>query len=140
MVLPADTNTKIEMETLIGLASQIVRRGYGEAVIILALRRSGASQEVARLVAASVVSCHAAILTTHGDARREKEPLDAVDKSDLRAARAASLALSKFVSFFVFVIVGIGGGAFLGWSIGFNQGIDDGFDWIVRTVEQLIAR
>ena len=27
----------------------------------------------------------------------------------------------------------------IGWSIGFNRGIDDGFDWIVRTIERLIA-
>ena len=136
------SDPKIEMRALIGLASQIARRGYGEAVIELALRRKGVSREVARLVAASVVSCHAAILAAQGHARLDKGPLVAVrntDDTDLRAARAASLALSKIVSFLVFIIAGIGGGAFLGWSIGFNRGIDDGFDWIVRTIERLIA-
>ena len=138
--IPAKTNAKTEMEVLIGLASQIVRRGYGESVIFLALRRKGASQEVARLVAASLASCHAAILATPGVARHEKDQALAAGNPDLRAARAASLALSKIVNFFVFILVGLGGGAFLGWSIGFNQGLEDGFEWVLRAIEQLMAR
>lgn len=137
------SDPKVEMRALIGLASQIARRGYGEPVIELALGRKGVSREVARLVAVSVVSCHAAILAAERHARLENEPVVAAARgpmdTDLRAARAASLALSKILSFLVFVIAGIGGGAFLGWSLGFNRGIEDGFDWMVRAIERLTA-
>lgn len=137
------SDPKIEMRALIGLASQIARRGYGEPVIELALRRKGVAREVARLVAVSVVSCHAAISAAERHAGLATEPVAVAVRSaadtDLRAARAASLALSKILSFLVFVIAGIGGGAFLGWSMGFNRGIEDGFDWIVRTIERLVA-
>ena len=129
----------IDMRFLIGLASQIARRGYGEAVIELALRRKGVPPEVARLVAASVVSCHTAILAAQTQVKVDTTPPVAADNIDLRAARAASLALSKIASFLVFIIAGIGGGAFLGWSIGFSRGIDNGFDWVVRMMELLIA-
>lgn len=102
------SDPKVEMRALIGLASRIARRGYGEPVIELALGRKGVSREVARLVAVSVVSCHAAILAAERHARLD-------------------------------VIAGIGGGAFLGWSLGFNRGIEDGFDWMVRAIERLTA-
>lgn len=138
--MPVTADTRIETEALIGLASQLVRRGYGEPVIVLALRRRGASQEVAQLVAASVASCHAALLMPQADAERQEQTLQAARQSDLRAARAASLALEKILSFFVFIVLGIGGGAVFGWSIGFGQGIDDGFDWAVRTLEQLVVK
>ena len=133
---------KIEIRALIELASNIARRGYGEPVIELALHRKGIPREVARLVAASVVSCHTAIVTAQAQAGGATEPFVAVrttDDAGLRSARAASLALSKIGSFLVFVMAGIGGGAFLGWSMGFNRGIEDGFEWIVRAIERLVA-
>jgi hypothetical protein len=133
------SDPKIEMRTLIGIASQIARRGYGEAIIELALHRKGVSREVARLIAASVVSCRAAIVAAQGQARLDMAPLVAARNPDLCAARVARVALSRMASFLVFIIAGIGGGAFLGWSIGFDRGVDDGFDWIVRALERLIA-
>jgi hypothetical protein len=136
------THPRIEIRALIGLASQIARRGYGEPVIELALRRKGVSREIARLIAASVVNCHAAIVTAQEQARIAQEQMATVrgsDNTDLRAARAASLALSKIGSFLVFGIAGIGGGVLLGWSMGFNRGLEDGFDWIVRAIERLVA-
>jgi hypothetical protein len=136
------SHPKIEIRALIALASQIAHRGYGEPIIELALRRKGVPREVARLVAASVVSCHAAIVTAQDQVKLATLPRVAVrgaDDTDLRAARAASLALSKIGTFLVFVIAGIGGGAFLGWSMGFNRGIEDGFEWTVRTIERLVA-
>ena len=129
-----------EMRALIELSSQIARRGYGEPVIELALRRKGVSREVARLVAASAASCHAAILATTEHAQIASAPVLSAritDDADLRAARAARLALSRIVGFIVFVIAGVGGGAFLGWSIGFNQGVEDSYDWMVRMIERL---
>jgi hypothetical protein len=133
---PAAAN--FNMRALIEVASRIARLGYGEPLIDLALRRKGVPPEVARLVAASVTSCNAMILASAEHTKPGRQPNTAVRSIDLRAARAAQLALSKITSFFVFFIAGVGGGAFLGWSLGFSQGVDDGFDWIVRAVERLL--
>ena len=130
--------SSIDMRALIEVASRIARRGYGESIIELAMRRKGVSREVARLVAASVASCNAMILASEENTRLDKQPNPSFRNIDLRAARAASLALSKITSFIVFFIAGVGGGAFLGWEIGFNQGIDDGFNWLVRAIERLM--
>lgn len=129
---------KIDMRALIAVASQIARRGYGESIIELAMRRKGVSREVARLIAASVVSCNATILASEGNARFDKQPFASVSDVDLRTARAARMALSRIMSFFVFIIAGVCGGAFIGWNIGFSQGLNDGFDWIVRAMERLM--
>ena len=129
---------KIDMRALIGVASKIARKGYGEPIIELAMRRKGVSREVARLVAASVVSCNVTILASEENSRLDKQPLASVSDIDLRAARAARMALSRIVSFFVFIIAGVCGGAFIGWSIGFSQGLNDGFEWIVRAIERLM--
>lgn len=133
------SDPKIELRALIGIASQIARRGYGEPIVDLAMRRKGAPRQVARLIAASVVSCHATLLLAQEQARLENEAIVAARNADLRAAKAARLALSKMASFLIFIVGGIGGGAFLGWSVGFNLGIDEGFEWIVRTIERQIT-
>ena len=133
------SDPKVELRTLIGIASQIARRGYGEPIVDLAMRRKGAPRPVARLIAASVVSCHATLVAAQAHARLENEAIAAARNADLRAAKASSVALSKMASFLVFIVGGIGGGAFLGWSIGFNLGIDEGFEWIVRTIERQLT-
>ena len=119
---------KTELRTLIGVASQIARRGYGEPIVDLALRRKGVTRDAARLIAASVVSCHATLTR-----------IDAARLADQRAAKAASLMLTKMMSFVMFIMIGLGGGAFFGWSVGFNLGIDEGFEWIVRVIERRIS-
>ena len=47
--------------------------------------------------------------------------------------------LTKMMSFVMFIMIGLGGGAFFGWSVGFNLGIDEGFEWIVRVIERRIS-
>lgn len=152
-----------ELRALIGVASQIARCGYGEPIVDLALRRKGVTRDAAWLIAASVVSCHATLVQAEEQARREQarsdaaplasaaDPLDQapqagqplqtmrIHEADGRSAGAAGLALRKMASFAVFIVIGLGGGAALGWSAGFNLGIEDGFDWIVRVVERRIS-
>lgn len=135
----ATAQPKTELRTLIGVASQIARRGYGEPIVNLALRRKGVARDAARLIAASVVSCHATLVQAQAQAKLELERAEAARAADLRAAKAASLALKKMASFVVFVVIGLGGGALLGWSAGFNLGIDNGFEWIVRTIERQLS-
>ncbi len=130
---------KTELRTLIGVASQIARRGYGEPIVDLALRRKGLTRDAARLIAASVVSCHATLTLAQEQARLEQTRIDAARLADQRAAKAASLMLTKMASFVVFIVIGLGGGAFFGWSVGFNLGIDEGFEWIVRVIERRIS-
>lgn len=130
---------KTELRTLIGVASQIARRGYGEPIVDLALRRKGVTRDAARLIAASVVSCHATLTLAQEQARLEQTRIDAARLADQRAAKAASLMLTKMASFVVFIVIGLGGGAFFGWSVGFNLGIDEGFEWIVRVIERRIS-
>ena len=133
---------KTELRTLIGVASQIARRGYGEPIVDLALRRKGVTRDAARLIAASVVSCHATLILAEEQARLEQARIDATHnthKANQRAAKAASLMLTKMMSFVMFIVIGLGGGALLGWSVGFNLGIDEGFDWIVRVIERRIS-
>ena len=130
---------KTELRTLIGVASQIARRGYGEPIVDLALRRKGLTRDAARLIAASVVSCHATLTLAQEQARLEQTRIDAARMADQRAAKAASLMLTKMASFVVFIVIGLGGGAFFGWSVGFNLGIDEGFEWIVRVIERRIS-
>lgn len=133
------SDLKIELRTLIQLSTQIARRGYDEPIVELALRRKGISPEIARLIAASVVSCHATILAAEGHARLDERSLAAGRNTDLLAARAASRTLSKIASFLLFIMAGLGGGLLLGWSIGFDRGMNDGFDWIVHYIERLIG-
>ncbi len=130
---------KTELRTLIGVASQIARRGYGEPIVDLALRRKGVTRDAARLIAASVVSCHATLTLAQEQARLEQTRIDAARLADQRAAKAASLMLTKMMSFVMFIMIGLGGGAFFGWSVGFNLGIDEGFEWIVRVIERRIS-
>ena len=136
---------KTELRTLIGVASQIARRGYGEPIVDLALRRKGVTRDAARLIAASVVSCHATLILAEEQSRLEQARIDATHnthnthKANQRAAKAASLMLTKMMSFVVFIVIGLGGGALLGWSVGFNLGIDEGFEWIVRVIERRIS-
>ena len=130
---------KTELRTLIGVASQIARRGYGEPIVDLALRRKGLTRDAARLIAASVVSCHATLTLAQEQARLEQTRIDAARLADQRAAKAASLMLTKMMSFVMFIMIGLGGGAFFGWSVGFNLGIDEGFEWIVRVIERRIS-
>ena len=130
---------KTELRTLIGVASQIARRGYGEPIVDLALRRKGVTRDAARLIAASVVSCHATLTLAQEQARLEQTRIDAARLADQRAAKAASLMLTKMMSFAMFIMIGLGGGAFFGWSVGFNLGIDEGFEWIVRVIERRIS-
>ena len=130
---------KTELRTLIGVASQIARRGYGEPIVDLALRRKGLTRDAARLIAASVVSCHATLTLAQEQARLEQTRIDAARLADQRAAKAASLMLTKMASFVVFIVIGLGGGAFFGWNVGFNLGIDEGFEWIVRVIERRIS-
>lgn len=130
---------KTELRTLIGVASQIARRGYGEPIVDLALRRKGVTRDAARLIAASVVSCHATLTLAQEQARLEQTRIDAARLADQRAAKAASLMLTKMASFVVFIVIGLGGGAFFGWNVGFNLGIDEGFEWIVRVIERRIS-
>ena len=130
---------KTELRTLIGVASQIARRGYGEPIVDLALRRKGVTRAAARLIAASVVSCHATLTLAQEQARLEQTRIDAARLADQRAAKAASLMLTKMMSFVMFIMIGLGGGAFFGWSVGFNLGIDEGFEWIVRVIERRIS-
>lgn len=130
---------KTELRTLIGVASQIARRGYGEPIVDLALRRKGVTRDAARLIAASVVSCHATLTLAQEQARLEQTRIDAARLADQRAAKAASLMLTKMMSFVMFIVIGLGGGAFFGWSVGFNLGIDEGFEWIVRVIERRIS-
>ncbi|MBI3370185.1 MAG: hypothetical protein HY017_00310 [Betaproteobacteria bacterium] len=139
----ASSNSGSDMRALIGLSSQIARKGYGEPVIELALRRKGVAGDVARLVAVSVVSCHAAILAAEGNARLSRQPPSGARRSDgteQRTAKASRLALAKIMSFLVFVVAGAGGGAILGWDFGFERGVEDGFEWIVRVAQQLISQ
>ena len=130
---------KTELRTLIGVASQIARRGYSEPIVDLALRRKGVTRDAARLIAASVVSCHATLTLAQEQARLEQTRIDAARLADQRAAKAASLMLTKMMSFVMFIMIGLGGGAFFGWSVGFNLGIDEGFEWIVRVIERRIS-
>lgn len=133
---------EVDMHTLIALSSQIARRGYGEPVIELALRRKGLSKDAARLIAASAVGCRAAIVAARSPAE-SSNGRDIVargaSRTDRRTARAASLALSKISNFFLLAILGFGSGVFLGWSVGFNRGMEDGFEWIARLIERLFA-
>ena len=39
------SDPKVELRTLIGIASQIARRGYGEPIVDLAMRRKGAPRQ-----------------------------------------------------------------------------------------------
>jgi hypothetical protein len=132
-----------ELRALIGVASQIARHGYGEPIVDLALRRKGVNRNAARLIAASVVSCHTTLVRVQAQAlaqsQREQAYKQAARLAEIRAARAASYALRKLAAFALFVLIGLGGGAYLGWSAGFNLGIDEGFDWIVRTIDRRIA-
>ncbi len=143
---PAPVEEQRALGELVSLASQIAHRGYDESVIRLALRRKGAPDDVARLVAASVASCHATIsaaerrIAPEGSAEALTSPQAKLRTDDLRAARAASKALSWMASFLVFVVVGICGGAFLGWSIGFGQGMEQGLDQFITALEQALAR
>ncbi|MBI4195874.1 MAG: hypothetical protein HY526_12440 [Betaproteobacteria bacterium] len=133
----------VEMRALIGLSAEIARRGYGERVIEVALWRKGVSREVARVIAVSAVSCRSAILTAQASANAGiVPPPDAGARCDidLRTARAARLALSKTANFVILACLGFGGGLLLGWSVGFGQGIEDGFEWIVRAIERLVGR
>ena len=130
------------MRDLVTLSAQIARRGYGEAVIEMALRRKGLPRETARLMAVSVVGSHAAIATAEAAAKLAPSKASIAANGndiDARAARAASLALAKLVNFLLFIVGGIGVGALLGWSIGFSLGVEDGFDSFARTIEQLVA-
>lgn len=136
----ASPDSGTEMRTLIAMSSRIARKGYGEPVIELALRRKGIAGEAARLVAVSVVSCHAAIVAAEERAAGARQlPSDAPRRNDADrcAAKAARLALAKIMSFLVFVVAGAGGGAILGWDFGFNRGVEDGFEWIVRVAQGL---
>jgi hypothetical protein len=134
------TDRRLSLRVLIDLSSEIARRGYGEAVIELALCRKGVPRDVARLVAASAVGCRQAILAAQVSASAPP-PVPAaprtISEADRRAARAANRALRKLANFVVLAVAGFGVGILLGWSIGFGQGVDDGFDWIVRAIERL---
>ena len=134
------TDRSLSLRALIDLSSEIARRGYGEAVVELALRRKGAPGDVARLVAASAVGCRQAILAAQ--ARGESgqpvaTPVPLPSRADLRAARAANKALGKIANFLVLAVAGFGMGTLLGWSVGFGHGVEDGFEWIVRAIERL---
>lgn len=157
---PADTRA------LVAHAAEIARRGYAEPVVALALNRLGCPPQAARLVAASVVCSRAELvaidhddpkdhrgLREHGDHRDHRDPGNAgreigglepgelgIDRqAELRVARAASRALAMLLQFFLFVVVGLGAGAWLGWSIGFTQGIEDGFERVIAVLEQVIT-
>ena len=130
------------MRDLVALSAQIARRGYGEAVIEMALRRKGLPRETARLMAVSVVGSHAAITTAEAAAKLAPSRAATAGNGndiDARAARAASLALSKLASFLLFIVASIGVGVLLGWSIGFSLGVEDGFDWMTRTIDRVVA-
>ena len=102
---------------LIGVASQIARHGYGEPIVDLALRRKGVNRNAARLIAASVVSCHTTLVRVQAQAlaqsQREQAYKQAARLAEIRAARAASYALRKLAAFALFVLIGLGGGAYL---------------------------
>ncbi|MBI3916899.1 MAG: hypothetical protein HY322_07820 [Betaproteobacteria bacterium] len=132
----------VNLRALIDLSSEIARRGYGEPVVELALYRKGVPREIARLVAASAIGCRRAILAAQESGEAARPPVNAarpISQADLRAARAANRALWKIANFLVLVVAGFGLGALAGWSIGFGHGVEDGFDWIVRVIERLIA-
>ena len=131
-----------DVRELVVLSAQIARRGYGEAVIEMALRRKGLPREAARLMAVSVVGSQAAIAVAEAAAKLApaKAPIAGNGNDiDARAARAARLALAKLANFLLFIVAGIGVGVLLGWSIGFSLGVEDGFDSIARTFDRLVA-
>lgn len=73
--------------------------------------------------------------------QRDRRALQHAEReAELRSARAASRALGGLMQFFLFVIVGLGVGAWLGWSIGFAQGIDAGLERMLALLEQAIGR
>jgi len=143
---PASIEEPPALGEAVRLASRIARHGYGESVIRLALCRKGVADDVARLVAASAVCCHASIaaaehrLAPEGMATASGSPQARTRIQDLRTARAASKALSMIMGFVVFVVVGVGGGAFPGKSIGFGEDMERGLDRIVTALEQALAR
>ncbi len=143
---PASVEERDALGELVDLAAHIARRGYGESVVCLALCRKGVPDDVARLVAASVTSCHASIaaaerhVAPEGIAAPPASLQATTPANDLRSARTASKALYWMASFLVFVVIGICGGAFLGWSIGFDQGMEQGLDQVITALEQALAR
>jgi hypothetical protein len=128
---------------LIEMSSQMARLGYGEQVVEYALRRKGIRTTVARLVAASVVSCHRTICAAEAHAKRapsRPSPRSTATAAEIRAARAARLALGKMMGFLAYIVIGIGGGVLVGWSFGFDRGVEDGYGWMLRALELMAAR
>ena len=155
--------TSPEGHPLFAHAADIARRGYDEAVIAMALGRRGATAEIARLLATSVVRGRTPVAEhpeenfTPPPVRRSRAPSSAQELEDvlehhrqallqagraaeLRSARAASRALGAMVQFFFFVIVGLGVGAWLGWSIGFSHGMEEGLERVLALLEQVLGR
>lgn len=132
-----------ELERQIELCVRIAGLGFGPDVMRLALVRKGVPPVVAKLIALSVTSSHAALRTIEaGASHSESAGRDAAerDREQYRRSRAAGYFLWRMLAFFWFGLIAIGGGIALGWMVGFEHGVADGYDWVQRSIERLFWR
>lgn len=130
------------LERRIELCVRIAGMGFGPDVMRLALTREGVPPEAARLIAFSVTRSHAALRAIEAGAAHgvSERAIAQRDRTQYHASRAAEYFLGRVAAFFWFGLVAIGGGMALGWMVGFEHGAADGYDWVRRSIEQLLPR
>jgi hypothetical protein len=128
-----------ELKRHIELCVRLAALGCDAKVMRLALQRRGVAPAAADLIGLSIEGSQAALkaITAQARARRDDDEAKAQELAQLRAARAARHFLGRMAAFFWIGVIAVGGGAALGWSIGFSQGASDGFDWALRALERL---
>lgn len=131
---PAREREASDLAGSVELAVRIAQLGHGEAVIEMALLRQGRQGEDARLIAATVRACQSLSRPAHPVVARQHPSIRQLER---QGARVAELMLSKLLSFVMFFVVGIGGGAMLGWGAGFDSGVEEGARWVFAAVAQL---
>ena len=138
-----ETTRQHVLERQVELCVRIAGLGFGPDVMRLALERKGISAAAARLIALSVAGSHAALRTIEAGAVRGETAGRAAaerDQQQYRRSRAASYFLRRMLAFLCFGLIAIAGGIALGWTVGFEHGVADGYDSVQRSIERLFWR